>query len=226
VTDKEEYLESENARLRALLKQAGLDAAATDVAQRLQRLLLSEMHHRIKNMLAMVQSIVAQSLRSANSPAEALDAIAHRISALARSHDAILSDTGDSPQLKVLFEDMIVSFESGRFQIDLPAAKISSKGAVSLALVINELATNAVKYGALSVPNGRVVISGHKDDAAHEIIVMWTEHGGPPVREPARSNFGTQLIRTALPSEPILEFRRAGVFCEMRVPLPLDENST
>jgi two-component sensor histidine kinase len=226
VTDKEADLESQNARLRALLNQAGLDTTASDVAHRLQRLLLSEMHHRIKNMLAMVQSIVAQSLHSANSPTEVSDAIAGRISALARSQDAILNDTGDDPQLMVLFEDMIYPFGSERFRVDLPTAKLSSQAAVSLALVINELATNALKYGALSVPNGHVSISGHKEDAANELIILWSEHNGPPVEEPIRGNFGTQLIRTALPSAPILEFRPAGVFCEMRVPLPTADRST
>jgi len=153
-------LESESARLRAILKQAGLDAAASDVAHKLQRLLLSEMYHRITNTFAIVQSIVVQSLRSANSPTEASEAITHRISSLARSHDVILSDLGNSPQLKVLLEDMIALFGGRRFQIDLPAVKISSRGAASLALVINELATNAVKYGSVSVPSDLKKISG------------------------------------------------------------------
>jgi len=97
VTNKEDFLESKNARLRALLRQAGLDAAESDVAHELRRLLLSEMHHRIKNVLAMVQSIVVQSLRSAPTPADATEAITYRIAALARTQDIIMSTAGEGP---------------------------------------------------------------------------------------------------------------------------------
>jgi two-component sensor histidine kinase len=93
---------------------------------------------------------------------------------------------------------------------------------VALALVINELATNAIKYGALSIPDGGVLLAGRKNDGADELVISWSERGGPAVQEPTRRNFGTQLILTALPSEPSLEFRPAGVYCEMRVPVPRD----
>jgi two-component sensor histidine kinase len=220
VTDKEEFLESENARLRVLLTQAGLDAAASDVANKLQRLLLSEMHHRVKNLLAMVQSIVLQSLHSARTPLDAVEVVTARISALARAHDIILSNTREGSPLKMLFADITAPFGPGRFRIDVPAVEISSRAAVSLALVINELATNAVKYGALSSPDGSVVIAGRTDAAARDLIITWTEEGGPAVNDPDFRGFGTKLIQVALPSEPILEFRSAGVFCEMKVPLP------
>jgi two-component sensor histidine kinase len=90
---------------------------------------------------------------------------------------------------------------------------------VALALTVNELATNAVKYGALSVPDGGVVVVGRRDAGASDLAITWSEHGGPAVREPTRRNFGTQLILTALPNEPSLEFRPVGVRCEMSVPV-------
>jgi len=219
VTNKEDFLESENARLRALLRQAGLDAAESDVAYKLQRLLLSEMHHRIKNVLAMVQSIVVQSLRSAPTPAEATEAITYRIAALARTHDIILSAAGEGSPLELLLEDITAPFGNKRFLINVPSVVIPPKAAVSLALTVNELATNAVKYGALSVPDGGVVVAGRRDDGVGELVITWSEHGGPAVHEPTRRNFGTQLILTALPNEPNLEFRPTGVLCEMRVPV-------
>jgi two-component sensor histidine kinase len=220
VSDKEDFLESENARLRALLRQAGLDAAESDVAHKLQRLLLSEMHHRIKNVLAMVHSIVVQSLRSAGTPAEASEAITNRITALARTQDIIMSTAGEGSPLELLLEDATAPFGSNRFRINVPSMIIPPKAAVALALTVNELSTNAVKYGALSVPDGGVVLEGR--DGTGDLFITWSEHGGPAVQEPTHRNFGTQLILIALPSEPNLEFRPAGVYCEMRVPLPVD----
>jgi two-component sensor histidine kinase len=223
VTNKEDFLESENARLRALLRQAGLDPAESDVAHKLHRLLLSEMHHRIKNVLAMVQSIVVQSLRSARTPAEASEAITYRIAALARTQDIIMSTAGEGSPLELLLEDITAPFGSNRFRINVPSVVIPPKAAVALALTVNELATNAIKYGALSVPDGGVVLAGRKNDGADELVITWSERGGPAVQEPTRRNFGTQLILTALPGEPTLEFRPIGVYCEMRVPLPVDD---
>jgi two-component sensor histidine kinase len=224
VTDKEEFLESENARLRALLRQAGFDADASEVRQRLQRLLLSELHHRIKNMLAMVQSIITQTLRNARSPSEASKAINNRIAALGRTHDIILSTPGDGSPLQILLGATTAPFGTDRFQIDVPTADIASRTAVGLALAINELGTNAVKYGALSVPHGKVDITGRKDAATNELVIMWVESGGPEVQEPASRSFGTQLIQTVLPHPPSLEFRPSGVVCELRVPIAADDD--
>jgi two-component sensor histidine kinase len=210
VTDTKKYLESENARLRALLKQAGLDAEASEVARKLQQALLSELHHRIKNLLAMVQSIVMQTLRSARSPGEASEAITNRIAALAKTHDIILSTAGEGSPLFLLLETITAPFGERRFQIKVPAAHVSSRVAVPLALVVNELATNAVKHGALSVSEGSVDITGRIDDATSEVVLTWVEAGGPAVQEPSRRGFGTQLIQVVLPIAPQLEFRPRG----------------
>jgi two-component sensor histidine kinase len=89
---------------------------------------------------------------------------------------------------------------------------------MSISLVINELCTpNAVKYGALSAPDGRVSVTGHLDDATKTSFMTWTERGGPPVQMPSRRSFGTQLIEVAFPGECALEFRPDGVVCEMRI---------
>jgi two-component sensor histidine kinase len=222
VSNKEDYLESENARLRALLRQAGLDAEESEVARELQQLLLSELHHRLKNLLAMVQSIVAQSLRAARSPGEASEAIGNRIAAVARTHDIILSSAGEGSTLPILLETIVAPFGESRFQIDVPDADIGSRAAIGLALVINELATNAVKYGALSVPTGYVAITGRTGVAADELALVWVESGGPAVRAPENRSFGTKLMQVVLPTEPKLEFRPTGVVCEIRVPFSMD----
>ena len=218
MSQKEDFLESENARLRALLKQAGLEAEASEVTKRLQRLLLSELHHRIKNMLAMVQSIVTQTLRSSASPAEAVEVINNRIGALARTHDIILSTAGEDSTLRQLLEAITAPLGPTRFEIDVPDAHIDSRNAVALALVVNELGTNAVKYGALSTPRGSVTIIGQKAAIAGDVVLTWTESGGPLVKQPTRRNFGTRLMQIVLPSAPRLEFRPNGLVCEVTVP--------
>jgi two-component sensor histidine kinase len=225
VTDKEDFLESENARLRALLKQAGLDAEANEVARNLQQLLLAELHHRIRNMLAMVQSIVSQTLRSTPSPSEAAEAIGSRIAALARTHDIILSTAGDDSSLPALVDAITAPFGKSRFQISIPAVEIGSRTAVGLALALNELATNAVKYGGLSAPAGSVEITGQTDEEAHELVITWVEHGGPAVQASYHPGFGTQLMHTVLPTEPVVEFRPTGVWCELRVPFAAHRDS-
>ena len=214
-------MESENARLHALLKQAGLDAEASEVARKLQHALLSEMHHRIKNLLAMIQSIVMQTLRSASNLSQASETVANRIAALAKAHDIMLSSAGEGSPLPALLGTIVAPYGETRFHMDIPGADISSRTAVSLALVINELATNAVKHGALSVPRGKVEITGKIDDTSHEVVLLWVETGGAPVLEPSRRGFGTQLMQVVLPTPPLLEFRPGGVVCELRVPLPV-----
>jgi two-component sensor histidine kinase len=222
VTDEENYLQTENARLRSLLRQAGLDAAAGEVAQNLQKLMLGEMHHRIKNILAMVQSIASQSLRSANTLDEARDAINQRIFALSRTHDILLSSEGDASRLRTLLESASEPFGgSQRFHVDVPDVEITSAAAISISLVLNELCTNAVKYGALSSPSGRVNLTGSFDEATRTLTLVWVESGGPAVPQPTRRSFGTQLIEAAIPGESRLEFRPGGLWCEMQVSLPL-----
>lgn len=220
--NREGRLEDENVRLRALLEQAGLDAAASEVANNLQALLLAEMHHRIKNMMAIVQAIVVQTLRTDKTKPQAIDAITSRITALANTHDIILSTAGKGAQLRFLIEQLTSPFIVSRFEISVPDVEITSKTAVAVALVLNELGTNALKYGALSVAGGVVQISGRQDETDH-VLLTWTEVGGPPVQQPKSESFGTRLIRTALPDVPKLEYRHDGVFCELQVPLPIGD---
>ena len=120
MSDNESALEGENARLRSLLRQAGIDTAASDVVQKLHRLLLAEMHHRIKNMLAMVQSITTQSLRTAKTLEDAQEAISHRIIALSRTHDILLSNDRAAVQLNVLLAGLTAPFGDQNFSIDVP----------------------------------------------------------------------------------------------------------
>ena len=200
-----------------MLGQAGIDAAAGKTAHKLQQLLLAEMHHRIKNLLAMVQSIAIQSLRSAPTLAAAQTAVAARISALSRAHDIMLSSEEEVAPLAMLLAGMTGPFGQENFSIDVPDIKFEASTAVYVSLVINELCTNAVKYGALSIPSGRVSLVGTPGGGA--LLLTWVEQGGPVVREPTRRSFGTRLIETTAPGKTKLEFRPDGVFCEMWIPV-------
>ena len=131
-----------------LLAQAGIDAKEREAADKLQKLILEEMHHRIKNLLAMVQSIATQSLLKAKSLDDAREAISHRILALSRTHDILLGNDGESARLGALLYAVAEPFGQQGFAINVPDVAIPSATAISVSLVFNELCTNAVKYGA------------------------------------------------------------------------------
>jgi PAS domain S-box-containing protein len=161
-----------------------------------QRLELTrEMSHRMKNSFAMVQSIVAQSLRTAASLTAARDAVGTRIEALARAQDILTQTSGSHGLIGDVVRDALAPHRSGegRFAVSGPDLELSAQQVVGLALALNELATNAVKYGALSQEGGGVRISW-QTDAAGGFVFDWAEHGGPPVAPPTRSGYGTRLI--------------------------------
>jgi two-component sensor histidine kinase len=216
--DQKERLEAENNRLHRLLKQAGLDAAASDVTDRLQKALIAELHHRIKNLLAMVLSITTQTLKGSRSLAEAQEAVRSRIMALSRSHDLLIGSEEAAP-LRALIENAVAPFdEDRRFAISVPDIAVAAPTALSLSLMLNELCTNAATYGSLSQAAGGVEIRATTD--ADTLTMVWTEVNGPPVEKPQALGFGTSMIKAAIPDAVVrLDFRRSGLVCRMRVAL-------
>jgi two-component sensor histidine kinase len=162
------------------------------------RVLNSELHHRIKNTLALVNSIVSQTLRRAQSVEQAREGLMQRLSALAGAHD-ILTGNG---QIHANIEDVVGSALSphatglDQFVVTGSSLELSEKEALSLALAINELATNSAKYGALREPAGRVAIDWILDGDAEnrQFRFVWKESGGPPVIQPERKGFGSMLV--------------------------------
>lgn len=219
-------LEVENLDLRRLLAQAGLDAAEHKVVAGLQRLLLEELHHRVKNNLTIVLAITSQSLRAAETPEEGRKAIEHRLLALGRAHDLLLQTTWKSAPLGAILKTAIAPFDSGeerRFFIQSPEIEVSATAVLPLAMVVNELCTNAVKYGALSNAGGRIDITATVDDEGKQFRLTWAESGGPPVAPPARRSFGTRLIEhsfvSQLQGKAHLDFQPSGVVCVLDIPL-------
>jgi two-component sensor histidine kinase len=231
---KETALEAENAGLRDLLtqagidaarilKQAGIDATENEVAKRLQHLLLEELHHRVKNTLATVIAITSQSLRNAGSLDEGRMAVESRLVALGRAHDLLLQAHFASAKLADVIRFAIKPFDSrntSRFAVHDTTLEIGPNAVLPITLSLNELCTNAVKYGALSNQAGRIEIGAAVDEK--NLKVTWSESGGPLVSEPTRLSFGTRLIgRLAeqLHGAATLTYRPAGLIYELDVPV-------
>lgn len=218
-------LKQQNANLLKLLEQAGLDSAQREIAARVQTVLTDELHHRMKNMLAMVTAIVRQSLRSAADLAEAEAAIGARLIAMAKAHDVLLKADWQAADLATVIQAAIEQHTSaqGRIAVAGPTLEVASSSILPLSLLFNELCTNAAKYGALSKDGGKVAVSWTDDAAKKSLILRWVEKGGPKVAPPGARSFGTKLIESGIPKQfggtGVLHFLPSGVEFELAVPL-------
>jgi two-component sensor histidine kinase len=220
-------IDNEPDYLKELLAKAGVDAQAHALAAKLQEAVIGELHHRVKNTLAIVSAITSQSLRTAQSLQEAEKTIGDRLRALAVAQDLLIRERWTGAGCRSLIESAVRAFQStsmDQFEIVGDDLVISSGPALSLSMVIHELSTNATKYGALSVKEGRVSISWliSRDDPKR-FIMHWKERDGPAVSEPSRKSFGSRLIEQALPGqlkgEARLRFDPGGLSCEVNIPL-------
>jgi two-component sensor histidine kinase len=190
-------LEQAGIDAKALLAQAGIDAKEREAADKLQKLILDELHHRIKNTLATVSAIASQSLRAATSIEHAEHAIEGRLIALGRAHDLLMQVSWANASLLHTVRGATEPYDSkgeGRFSIDGPDIGITSGAVIALAMTFNELCTNTTKFGALSVPGGHVEIAWTTDPETQRVRLTWTEKGGPPVTSPTRRSFGTRMM--------------------------------
>jgi two-component sensor histidine kinase len=204
----QEFLTAENDSLRllleqavidaqALLAQAGIDAKEREAADKLQKLILDELHHRIKNTLATVSAIASQSLRTATSLEHGQQAIENRLIALGRAHDLLMQVSWANASLLNTVRGATEPFDvegTGRFIVSGPDIGITSGAVIALAMTFNELCTNTTKFGALSVPAGRIEIAWTVDEATQRLRLTWTEKNGPAVLAPTRRSFGTRMM--------------------------------
>ncbi len=182
------------------------DIAELKKARERQQLLLREMSHRVKNLFALTSSVVGLSARSAGTAQELADSARERLAALARAHSLTFSHGEPQPQpttLQALIRAIVAPFDEPaepRIAVSGNDAPVAGAAVTSLALLLHEFATNAAKYGALSSPEGAVAI--HCADEDGDVVVTWTEHGGPPVAEPPEGEgFGGVLSRLAVTSQ-------------------------
>ncbi|MDP4024994.1 HWE histidine kinase domain-containing protein [Methylobacterium sp. NEAU 140] len=195
-------------------------------------LLIHELNHRVKNTLATVQSIAGQSLRGLEGPEAdaARAAFEARLLALARVHDVLTRESWDGAELSAVVADAIRPLEStdgspSRFRVVGPALRLPPRLALSIAMALHELGTNAVKYGALSAEGGQVGIAWTvRREGETRLTLRWTESGGPPVQKPTRTGFGSRLIERSLArelaGEVTLSYEPAGVVCTIDAPVP------
>lgn len=190
--------------------------------------LTHELSHRVKNSLATVQAIAAQTLRNAPSLAEASKALEARIQAMAVATDSLVNENWEGASIRALLERALAPFglgEGNTFHIGGPEVRLPPQLAFSLGLGIHELATNASKYGALSVEGGRVEVSWSltQRSEGQQFNLLWSEAGGPPVAPPTRKGFGTRLIQrlisTELGGDVTIDYRAEGVIVSASAPL-------
>ena len=201
--------------------------AARESAEGRRKLLLHEMNHRIKNVLAAVQAIANQTFRHSATPAS-LTVFSARLRAMADSHDLLVRESWESTDISRALHASIDPFGPGRFTLEGPDLQIGASAALAFGMAIHELCTNAAKYGALAVPEGSVAIRWHLEPGENDpgpqpgeeggaddgtgpgsapgqagpvLHLSWTEHGGPPVVPPDSTGFGSQLVRAAFTGE-------------------------
>ena len=204
------------------------DITARKRAEEHQEVLLAELSHRVKNTLASVRSIAAQTLRTAPSVEAFQGAFEGRLKALAIAH-GLLTQTGWSEaELGELIRQTVLPYLTMRTEsvsLSGPATYLPPRQVVTMMLTMHELAINAAKYGALSQETGRVSIDWSIDRHGPERVLrlLWTESGGPPVQPPERTGFGTTLIERSIAHEldgrATLHYRPGGLVCELQFPL-------
>ncbi|MDB6147444.1 MAG: signal transduction histidine kinase [Spartobacteria bacterium] len=192
-------LEQAGIDAQVLLAQAGIDAKEREAADKLQKLILGELHHRIKNTLATVSAIASQSFRAATSIEQGQKAMEGRLLALSRAHDLLMQISWSNASLTHTFHGATEPYDSQgarRFHFNGPDIRITSGAVIALAMTFNELCTNTTKFGALSAPAGRVEVAWTIDEEKQRLRLTWTERGGPPVHPPTRRSFGTRMMET------------------------------
>jgi PAS domain S-box-containing protein len=204
------------------------EAAQREIDQRRrsedqQRLLIDELNHRVKNTLATVQSIVAQTSRAGRSAEDVRTAVEARLLALSHAHDLLTRHNWQGADLVDVVQRAMAPFAPGsgpRIQAGGPPVALAPQQALAISMALHELATNAAKYGALCVATGSVSISWTATDQAFEVV--WEERDGPPVRPPASQGFGTRLLQRGLArdlrGDVDMDFRATGLRCVIRAP--------
>lgn len=198
------------------------------IAQEHQQLLINELNHRVKNTLATVQSVASQTLRNADSTEQAKEALEARLFALSRAHDVLTRENWESADLYDIVEQAVEPYSSrgeDRLHLEGARVRVPPRMALALAMALQELATNAVKYGALSNETGAIKIawSVQPGGTGPRLHLRWEETGGPAVRRPLRRGFGSRLIERSLSQDldgtAEISFPASGVVCIVDAPL-------
>jgi PAS domain S-box-containing protein len=204
------------------------DETAAKLAEDQRVLLLNELNHRLRNTLVTVQSIIENTLRSNGVPTDVRHVLTERIITLSQAHSVLVEQNWAGAELREIVRRALAAHEqTGRipFRIDGPPVRLSPAQAVAVALALHELATNALKYGALSTLSGEVEVAwnlSYDEGGARRLILVWRESGGPPVEKPTRQGFGTRLIARSFEHEggrATLDYAPDGLRCVIELQL-------
>jgi two-component sensor histidine kinase len=214
--------------LRRAMAERDVALAASREAEQRQALLVRELHHRIRNSLAMVQSLLGATARTTGSVAEFYRSFSARIGSLAKTQTLLTEDYWQTAPLRELVLKELRPFAGEtqpRYTLTGPEVELSADLAVPVGMALHELTINAAKYGALSVPGGEVEVTWglRTVDGVRKVHLEWQERGGPPSRAPEREGFGSTLLRKVLPmqtkADVAVEFNDDGLRCRIEVPL-------
>ena len=203
-------------------------------AEQRQKVLIGELNHRVKNTLATVQSIAAQTFRGHGVSPEVLRAFEGRLFALSRAHDQLSRQFWETADLRSMIEGIFAPYRMGltemgateRIRLLGEPVQLAPQAAVAFAMVLHELAANAAKYGALSRPDGAVEVKWNVSNSGLPpwLVMVWQETGGPPVKPPKRAGFGSRFVDRAvcreLNGKAELAYDSGGLRCRIEVPLP------
>jgi PAS domain S-box-containing protein len=208
----------------------GLTGAAVDITERKEaeahlRLLMRELTHRSKNLLAVIQAMARQTARHSGSIATFLERFSARVQALARSHDLLVAEGWHGASLNDLVRSQLAHYldgDSNQVSIDGPDIQLKPEATQSLGLALHELVSNAAKHGALSKLTGRVAVTWQPLPEDGGVELVWRETNGPKVTEPKRRGFGSVVIEhnltRALDAQVSLDFAPDGLTCRVAVP--------
>jgi PAS domain S-box-containing protein len=202
-----------------------VDITEREEAERSRDLVVAELNHRVKNTLSIVQAIAHQTFRNASSTIEARKAFEGRLTALSAAHNLLTKTNWENVSLQEVARLTLgasSTYES-RILIEGPSVSLPPKEAVSLAMALHELCTNAVKHGSLSNDQGIVTLSWSRLSSDSTLEIQWKESGGPLATPPTRRGFGSLLLERTLAQdlggEVTIEFRAEGLCCSIRAPL-------
>jgi len=208
------------------LVASAVDVTARYEAEETQLLLMRELDHRMKNTLQVIQALIRRTATSQGSIATFEEALLGRVGAMSRAHDLLAEERWHGADLAAVVQQETEHFGVGQaISAKGPRMRLNPKAALSLALVIHELGTNALKYGALSVHEGKVALTWDIDrsDKDPRLVLVWRETNGPPVTRSAHRGFGSLLIERSIAYEldgaAELDYRPEGLVCTISAPL-------
>lgn len=218
-------LEFDNVGKWAVAQSTGIDITERKRLEERLELLVGELNHRVKNTLMVVQAMAYQTFRQASLPTPAVEVFNQRLSALSSAHDTLSRENWSGADLADIVQQglMICGEDHERVVVEGPPVTLPVNATVSLVMVLHELATNAMKYGALSGDKGDVHVRWDVDAEGEWLTINWLESNGPKVTKPTRRGFGSRLVNEAVPRQLSgkvqTDYDPDGVRCAIAIPL-------